>query len=806
MTARLTLILLACAATAAVLAAPGEIAMPVLNGGFEDGTAHWTLGGTPPMGTLTRERAASGATSLKVVDATDKEGSDIRGERIAVPGAGVYELRGKYLGVSGSGLGMYVRLYDAAGTFLNGEESHLIGLGGTDKDWRSFAGLVYAPEGTVGAEIWVHSYMAAIVTGYVDDLSLVKLPLGDQPPWPGQYKLRPDQKDRLTAADVVGPDGIVYPNWTKCGVEGGIPTVAAFATVEKYGAKANDDADDSAALQAACDAAAQAGGGAVVLGAGTYQLDMPVTIRGDGVVIRGAGRDRTRLVFRYGLPAAGLRFFSLGENAKVGKGTRLELHCRPAGLMTMEILVDGVSIGQWTRSLHSGNTFAYARYGRDALAKVQPGSHTLVGKAGYQDGSEKTCQLPIVLDADYVDPTPFPSTTAALTFAGQGYVGDRVPLTADGARGALDIRVKDASSFRAGDCIVVDGPATERWKKLTRNACLWGTYRRYFVRVKSVAGNTLTLEQPLRIEFPVIDGSYVQRIVPLQRCGVEDFTIEQTEDLWISSAYFSQAWNCWARGVTARKCGRFPVYAGAAKFCEFRDCIFDDAWFKGGGGTAYGGWEHCSDCLLENVETFKLRHAPLFQWAASGCVIRKGVFHESDGQWHSGWTNENLFEQCVIECVPGNGAYGYGMWASPPEDTAHGPNGPRNVIYNCDTTSPRTGLWMGGMNENWLVLYNRFAVKAGAGVFAKTASFDHIIRGNVFILQDGKSPMVQLQTPDCVGAEITENRLLGGNGKFVAGMGKPAVLERNEAQPLAEAARPQPPTPSIYEWQLQHCR
>ena len=44
-------------------------------------------------------------------------------------------------------------------------------------------------------------------------------------PWPHQYKIRPDQKDRLTAADVVGPDGIVYPNWTQCGVQGGIPTV-----------------------------------------------------------------------------------------------------------------------------------------------------------------------------------------------------------------------------------------------------------------------------------------------------------------------------------------------------------------------------------------------------------------------------------------------------------------------------------------------------------------------------------------------------------------------------------------------------
>jgi len=803
MTTRLALALLLCST---VMAAPAEVAMPVLNGDFEGGAEHWTLGGNPPMGAITEEQAAGGKHSLKVTDTTDKDGSDIRGERFALPGAGVYELRGKYLGVSGSGLGMYVRLYDAAGTILNEQDSHLIGLGGTDKAWRKFQSLVYAPDGATAAEIWIHSYMAAIVTGYLDDLALVQIPFADQPPWPGQYKLRPGDKDRLTAADVVGPDGIVYPNWTRCGVEGGIPKVAAFAPVEQYGAKANDDAGDSAALQAAVDAAAAAGGGAVTLGAGTYQLDMPVTIRGNGVVIRGAGRDQTKLMFRYALPPSGLRFFNLPENAKLGKGTPLELHCRPAGLMTMEILVDGVSIGQWKRSEHSGNTFNYTRYGRDALAKAPPGPHRLMGKAGYQDGSEKTCELPVVLDPEYVDSAPFLSTTAALTFAGQGYVGPRVLLTADGARGAVDVQIQDTSSFKAGDCLVIDGPATERWKTLTRNACQWGTYRRYWVRVKAVAGNTLTLEQPLRIEFPVIDGSYVQKVVPIERCGVEGFTLEQTDNLWISSVYFSQAWNCWAQGVTARKCGRNPVYAGAAKFCEFRDCVFDDAWYKGGGGTAYGGWEHCSDCLIDGVETFKLRHAPLFQWAASGCVIRNGVFHESDGQWHSGWTNENLFENCVIDCKTGNGAYGYGMWASPPEDTAHGPNGPRNVVYNCDTTSPRTGLWMGGMNENWLIVYNRFDVKAGTGVFAKTASFDHIIKGNVIILRDGKSPMVQLQTPDCVGAEITGNTLYGGNGKFVSGMGKPAVLKDNEAKSLGEAARPAPPVPSIYEWELQHCR
>jgi hypothetical protein len=72
-----------------------------------------------------------------------------------------------------------------------------------------------------------------------------------KPPWEGQYKIQPHEKDRLTAADVVGPDGLVYPNWTRCGVQGGIPSVKAFASIEKFGGKANDNLDDSAALDKA---------------------------------------------------------------------------------------------------------------------------------------------------------------------------------------------------------------------------------------------------------------------------------------------------------------------------------------------------------------------------------------------------------------------------------------------------------------------------------------------------------------------------------------------------------------------------
>ncbi|HCO96389.1 MAG TPA: hypothetical protein DIU00_21030, partial [Phycisphaerales bacterium] len=109
------------------------------------------------------------------------------------------------------------------------------------------------------------------------------------PPWESQYKIKPDEKTRLTPADVVGPDGIVYPNWTKCGVQGGIPEVKVVTTIEQFGARADDDADDSEALAKACEAAGKMGGGAVLLGEGIYYLDRPLTVRHDNVVIRGKG-------------------------------------------------------------------------------------------------------------------------------------------------------------------------------------------------------------------------------------------------------------------------------------------------------------------------------------------------------------------------------------------------------------------------------------------------------------------------------------------------------------------------------------
>ncbi len=627
-----------------------------------------------------------------------------------------------------------------------------------------------------------------------------------KPPWEGQYKIKPQEKNRLTPADIVGPDGLVYPNWTKCGVQGGIPSIKTFTTIEKFGGKANDNLDDSATLDRACQAAGEKGGGAVLLDEGTYYLDRPVTICHNNVVVRGRGMNKTKLIFRYAIPKNGVGFYTPAPGSRVGKNTTIEIHCRPAGLMKMTIMADDTVIKRWERSTHSGNTFACSATGRDIIGKLSDGSHTLRGIGEYKDGTRLTGQIEVILDSTFIDNRSIPSSLAAIAIQGQGQAGSKIKLAQDGKRGDLTLNLQNTQGLKAGDCIYIEAPATDRWKKLTKNTCKRGLYRCYEVTIKKIKGNVVTLDQPLRIEFPTIDGAFVRKVVPIQKCGIEDLSIEQTQNLWISTVLFHNAWNCWARGVKVKMCGRFPVYGQTAKWCEIRDCIFDDAWFKGGGGTAYTGWDRCCDCLIENIETFKMRHAPLFQWAASGNVIRKSVFHESDGQWHAGWTNENLIEQCVIESVTGHGGYGFGMWASPPEDNAHGPNGPRNVVYNCDVTSEKTGLWMGGMNENWMILHNRFTVQKGYGVFAKTASFDHIIKDNVFVLKDKSSPMVFLASPDCIGIEITDNFLYGGNAKIAAGSAKPVLLEGNRALPLTDAPRPKPAIPSIYEWQLAQQR
>ena len=770
-----------------------------------DDLGDWTISRDKTMTAHVHDKANG---YIRITDTDRKLGSSINSPMLpAVKGIYVGKLRVRQR--SGMGFGMQVHAYDHKKQYLRVIGGVHLSSRPLTTDWFTITCKAYVDSDAIGfVQLRFGSWSKSLLEMDCDEVSLSYKPAVITPPaWEPQYKIKPDQTDRLTAADVVGPDGIVYPNWTRAGKAGGIPTqFKNTLKISDFGGMPNDGKDDAPAIDKAVKALAKLGGGRLQLDRGTYDMHRPVIIREDNITLAGKGVDQTYIDFRYVIDQGQVVFWGIQNGQTIGPKTNLAVFTPPAGFKAFQLDVDGKKFSSYHPSQHSGNRSFLSTKPENRTGFFTAGKHQLSASATYDDGSTRTHQITITYDPNHVDATPIGRPDGAIAFHGSGFDSDKYQLASDGKRGSTSVTLAQKHDLQAGQWIFIRANETPARRNLVQNACNWGVYRNYMLQITKVDGHTIHFDKPLRIDFPVADESYVMRLDVIENGGVVDLTIEQTQDMWLTSVIFANAINCWAQRVNVIKCGRHPVYANFAAQCEIRDCVFTEAWFKGGGGTAYVGWEKTYDCLMQNVTTTNMRHAPLLQWSASGNVIRDSIFHNSDAQWHSGWTNENLIENCIVTSKVGHGSYGFGMWASPPEDGAHGPNGPRNVVYNCDVTSQKDAVWIGGMNENWLILHNRFVVDKGVGFFTKDNSFDHIIKGNTFVLKDKKSAMVKLAGPDCSGVEITENKLYGGNGKITSGLGLTDIQNSNVVMPLSSEIpkRPTPAVPSIYQWQLAH--
>lgn len=149
------------------------------NGSFEQGSWGWDLPANG-MGSITDEQAASGEFSLKIVDEDTRRGSNVTSARIPTEGGRAYELRGKVYHVSGSGIGMYVRFRDAERRLLNpaderGNIPPVGSLSGPEGEWAPFAFRFETPPDTAHMDVWIHSFNAAQVVAYLDDLEIVEV-------------------------------------------------------------------------------------------------------------------------------------------------------------------------------------------------------------------------------------------------------------------------------------------------------------------------------------------------------------------------------------------------------------------------------------------------------------------------------------------------------------------------------------------------------------------------------------------------------------------------------------------------------
>ncbi len=146
------------------------------NGSFELGAWGWSLADRG-MSTLSTEQASDGKQSLKIVDPGKDRGSSASSARMRIDQPGEYELRGKYFGEKGSGVGLYMKYYDTNMRVLNKTDPRgwISGIGSVGKsigEWSPFAFRFTPPGGTVFLRVWIHSGNGATVTGYLDELAV----------------------------------------------------------------------------------------------------------------------------------------------------------------------------------------------------------------------------------------------------------------------------------------------------------------------------------------------------------------------------------------------------------------------------------------------------------------------------------------------------------------------------------------------------------------------------------------------------------------------------------------------------------
>jgi len=134
---------------------------------------------------------------------------------------------------------------------------------------------------------------------------------------------------------------------------------------------------------------------------------------------------------------------------------------------------------------------------------------------------------------------------------------------------------------------------------------------------------------------------------------------------------------CSARGIAGEgigleKAGRHPVYTNQAKWSRF-----ETASFATPGTTVAAKRLRGLGTVLRlpdgNVTTWRMRHA-LRAVVECGERIRNSTFHGSGRSVARRWTNENLFENWLVEAAGSWGTYGNEAGIAP-QDEAHGPEG-----------------------------------------------------------------------------------------------------------------------------------
>ena len=199
------------------------------------------------------------------------------------------------------------------------------------------------------------------------------------------------------------------------------------------------------------------------------------------------------------------------------------------------------------------------------------------------------------------------------------------------------------------------------------NPASWATYSvGQVAKIIAVAGTTLTLDQELRIDYDVSLNPHLRKITPKTNVGIECMNIERIDNPASGAGYnilFSNAANCWVKGIESNKSVGSHVMIENSTNIEVRSSYFHDAFTYDGSGTrGYGVTinNHSGLCLIENNVFKHLRHAMMVKHGANGNVFgynysldpfRSETPNNAGGDIsvHGHFPYANLFEGNIIQ-------------------------------------------------------------------------------------------------------------------------------------------------------------
>jgi|GEM_PF-1741544 len=198
------------------LLATAQTTINISNAGFEHELVAWINTADNGMSKPDPEAAHSGRLGLRVTDKDGAKSSGLASARFDAVGGRDYQLKCWARNLSGAGMMVCLRFYDANGTLLTTREKGneiVARLFPVNTDWTELSCAGRAPPDSVKGEIWLQSSVAGLVVADFDDFSLTMTeakaaePSTVSPPAPAAKEtVPPSQTAPPSAAAVAAPD------------------------------------------------------------------------------------------------------------------------------------------------------------------------------------------------------------------------------------------------------------------------------------------------------------------------------------------------------------------------------------------------------------------------------------------------------------------------------------------------------------------------------------------------------------------------------------------------------------------------